>query len=72
MTSDPGAEATALPHHELVDEPQSWPVHSSEDIWRGSAPFAVRRDEVSVPGEVGGAACVSVLISWLRRSRRAG
>jgi 8-oxo-dGTP pyrophosphatase MutT (NUDIX family) len=55
MTSDPGAEATALPHHELVDEPQSWPVHSSEDIWRGSAPFAVRRDEVSVPGEVGGA-----------------
>ncbi len=26
------------------DAPQSWPVRSSQDIWRGEAPFAVRRD----------------------------
>jgi 8-oxo-dGDP phosphatase len=36
---------------ELRDEPESWPVHSSEDVWRGSAPFAVRLDQVSVPGQ---------------------
>ena len=36
---------------ELVDRPESWPVHQSEDIWRGSTPFAVRRDLVSVPGD---------------------
>jgi 8-oxo-dGTP pyrophosphatase MutT (NUDIX family) len=36
---------------ELRDEPQAWPVRSSEDIWRGPAPFAVRRDLVSLPGE---------------------
>lgn len=35
---------------ELRDEPQSWPVHGSEDIWRGGAPFAVRQDVISVPG----------------------
>ena len=35
---------------ELVDRPESWPVHGSEDIWRGSTPFAVRRDLVSAPG----------------------
>jgi 8-oxo-dGDP phosphatase len=33
------------------DEPEAWPVHSSEDVWRGSAPFAVRLDEISMPGE---------------------
>jgi 8-oxo-dGTP pyrophosphatase MutT (NUDIX family) len=33
-----------------TDEPEHWPVHASEDIWRGSAPFAVRRDEISRPG----------------------
>ena len=33
----------------LVDLPQSWPVHGTEDIWRGAAPFAVRRDLVSLP-----------------------
>lgn len=32
------------------DVPERWPVHRSEDVWRGSAPFAVRRDEVSRPG----------------------
>ena len=36
---------------ELVDRPESWPVHESEDIWRGSTPFAVRRDLISVPGD---------------------
>lgn len=34
----------------LTDEPESWPVHATEDIWRGTTPFAVRRDEVSRPG----------------------
>jgi 8-oxo-dGDP phosphatase len=38
------------PDDELVDRPERWPVHESEDIWRGSTPFAVRRDLVSVPG----------------------
>jgi 8-oxo-dGTP pyrophosphatase MutT (NUDIX family) len=33
-----------------TDEPEHWPVHASEDIWRGSAPFAVRRDTISRPG----------------------
>ena len=35
----------------LQDEPQSWPVHDTEDIWHGPAPFGVRRDLVSVPGQ---------------------
>jgi 8-oxo-dGTP pyrophosphatase MutT (NUDIX family) len=34
----------------LTDEPEVWPVHGSEDVWRGSTPFAVRRDEISRPG----------------------
>jgi len=34
----------------VADEPASWPVRSSVDILRGGAPFAVRRDEVTVPG----------------------
>lgn len=34
---------------ELSDSPQSWPVHATEEIWRGSAPFSVRRDEISAP-----------------------
>jgi 8-oxo-dGDP phosphatase len=36
---------------ELRDEPESWPVHATEDVWRGPAPFAVRLDQVSVPGQ---------------------
>lgn len=36
-----------------MDRPERWPVHESEDIWRGSTPFAVRRDLVSVPGRDG-------------------
>jgi 8-oxo-dGTP pyrophosphatase MutT (NUDIX family) len=35
---------------ELKDEPERWPVRATEDIWRGAAPFAVRRDVVSRPG----------------------
>jgi 8-oxo-dGDP phosphatase len=34
----------------LTDEPEVWPVHGTEDVWRGSTPFAVRRDEISRPG----------------------
>jgi 8-oxo-dGDP phosphatase len=32
-----------------VDRPQRWPVHESEDIWSGVAPFSVRRDLISNP-----------------------
>ncbi len=31
------------------DEPESWPVSAREDLSRGDAPFAVRRDRVSAP-----------------------
>jgi ADP-ribose pyrophosphatase len=34
----------------LRDQPESWPVHESRDVWRGPAPFAVRNDLISVPG----------------------
>jgi ADP-ribose pyrophosphatase len=34
---------------ELSDSPESWPVHATEEIWRGSAPFSVRRDQISAP-----------------------
>lgn len=29
------------------DTPEAWPVHDVEDVWRGPAPFAVRRDTIS-------------------------
>jgi 8-oxo-dGDP phosphatase len=32
-----------------TDEPESWPVHESEQIWKGGAPFSVRRDTISAP-----------------------
>lgn len=35
----------------LRDEAEGWPVHATQDVWRGAAPFAVRLDEISVPGE---------------------
>ncbi|GAA1910920.1 NUDIX hydrolase [Nocardioides marmoribigeumensis] len=50
MTAHLGDGTTELGAPDLVDEPQVWPVHASADIWRGSAPFAVRRDEISRPG----------------------
>ncbi|MGH3333154.1 MAG: NUDIX domain-containing protein [Nocardioidaceae bacterium] len=34
-----------------ADRPESWPVHASEDVWRGKTPFAVRRDTISSPQE---------------------
>lgn len=43
-------EPVATDPEGLVDRPESWPVHESEDIWRGTTPFAVRRDLVSAPG----------------------
>jgi ADP-ribose pyrophosphatase len=33
-----------------ADAAQSWPVRASRDVWRGEAPFAVRRDTLEVPG----------------------
>jgi 8-oxo-dGTP pyrophosphatase MutT (NUDIX family) len=36
--------------NDLVDEPERWPVRRTEDVLRGSAPFAVRRDLVEPPG----------------------
>ncbi len=33
----------------VADEPQSWPVHEVERIWKGAAPFSVRRDTLSAP-----------------------
>jgi ADP-ribose pyrophosphatase len=32
------------------DRPESWPVHESEHLWQGDAPFAVRWDVISAPG----------------------
>ena len=32
-----------------ADRPESWPVHDVERIWKGAAPFSVRRDLVSMP-----------------------
>jgi 8-oxo-dGDP phosphatase len=46
-----GPDGTDTSYGALEDTPERWPVHASEDIWRGSTPFAVRRDLVSVPGE---------------------
>ncbi|CAN5652957.1 NUDIX hydrolase [soil metagenome] len=31
------------------DRPESWPVHEVEQIWKGSAPFSVRRDVTAAP-----------------------
>ena len=33
-----------------ADAQQSWPVRATRDVWRGEAPFAVRRDTLEVPG----------------------
>jgi 8-oxo-dGDP phosphatase len=34
----------------VTDVPEQWPVHDVERIWKGEAPFSVRRDMISVPG----------------------
>ncbi len=33
----------------VSDRPESWPVHDTERIWQGAAPFSVRRDTISAP-----------------------
>ena len=33
----------------VADQPETWPVHDVELIWKGDAPFSVRRDVISVP-----------------------
>src|SRR4051794_39150168 len=33
----------------VADRPESWPVHDVEQIWKGAAPFSVRRDTISAP-----------------------
>lgn len=35
----------------VQDEPQQWPVESSEDVYRSKAPFALRSDVVRRPGD---------------------
>jgi 8-oxo-dGDP phosphatase len=34
---------------DVVDRPEAWPVHDSEIVWDGGAPFAVRLDRISAP-----------------------
>ena len=36
-----------------ADRPESWPVHEVEQIWKGEAPFSVRRDIISAPAHPG-------------------
>ncbi|CAN5226814.1 NUDIX hydrolase [soil metagenome] len=35
----------------LEDAAEEWPIHGVEQIWRGTAPFSVRRDLVSTPAD---------------------
>jgi 8-oxo-dGTP pyrophosphatase MutT (NUDIX family) len=37
-------------HEQAQDRPESWQVHEVEQIWKGAAPFSVRRDTISTPG----------------------
>jgi 8-oxo-dGTP pyrophosphatase MutT (NUDIX family) len=37
--------------NEVADVPESWPVDSSEDLYRSSLPFALRADRVRRPDE---------------------
>jgi 8-oxo-dGTP pyrophosphatase MutT (NUDIX family) len=39
-----------VPSAVVRDEPESWPVHETREVWRGPAPFGVRNDLVSAPG----------------------
>jgi 8-oxo-dGTP pyrophosphatase MutT (NUDIX family) len=34
---------------EVGDRPEQWPVHETEHVWNGAAPFSVRRDLISAP-----------------------
>lgn len=33
----------------IGDRAESWPVHSTEDVWKGGAPFSVHRDTIASP-----------------------
>lgn len=44
--------AGELTGDELRDVPEHWPVRSTEDVYRGHAPFAVRTDTISLPDGV--------------------
>ena len=47
-----GRRGAAGAEHRLMvaaDRPESWPVHEVERIWKGAAPFSVRRDLISAP-----------------------
>jgi 8-oxo-dGTP pyrophosphatase MutT (NUDIX family) len=35
----------------LADEPERWPVVASRDVYRGGAPFALREDTITAPGD---------------------
>jgi ADP-ribose pyrophosphatase len=35
----------------LGDPEEHWPVHASETIWEGGAPFSFRKDTISAPGQ---------------------
>lgn len=35
----------------LGDPEEHWPVHASETIWDGGAPFSFRKDTISAPGK---------------------
>jgi ADP-ribose pyrophosphatase len=50
MSQTPRQPETTPAPSRLADRPESWPVHEVERIWDGAAPFAVRRDTISVPG----------------------
>ena len=50
MTDVPDAgDVLDAPDGPASDRPESWPVHDSERIWDGPAPFAVRLDALSAP-----------------------
>jgi len=34
-----------------ADVPEEWPVHEVEQVWKGGAPFSVRVDTISAPGQ---------------------
>lgn len=36
---------------DVGDRPEQWPVHDTELVWAGAAPFSVRRDLISSPDE---------------------
>ena len=41
------------PSADLGDPAEEWPVHASETIWEGGAPFSFRKETISAPGKPG-------------------